>query len=312
MVKIETMKWAAKAVLAMSLATGLWAISPVSAKDDGNFDVFARVELRAVQSDLDFNEGDDVDSSGFGASGDVGAQWEPNEKTKVRVKIDASVFDYHDKSRDTRESIGGTIQLTHQVSEEIELRMRARRVENIAVLETLATADQSSADARLQWERGDDRIRLSAQYREREYDLSTPAKGHGYRLDAQYSRRLGSYHWIRLDLRHEEMDSKDSPRRSYRRSGARIKYSLPIAKRLRVRPSLEYREWKYDSRIARGDPDGSLREDSFVAPGVDIAWGRDSRGLYASASAEYRLRKSNDERYGDDAIRVGLRIGYRF
>ena len=289
-----------------------FGLSPVSAaKKSDPVSVDAQIEVRAVQSDLNFDEGEEIDSSGFGLRGEVGATWNASKKTQLRVEIDASVFDYNDEGRDSLESIGGRVQLTHQVSREVQLLGYARRVENIAVLEAFS-ADQTSAGARIEWKKGNDRVRLQAEYREREYDTTTPAKGDGYRVSAQYNRRLGPYHWVRLDLRHEDMQSDDAERRSYDRQVARVKYSLPIAKRLRLRPSLEYRRWNYDARIAQGDPDGDLRRDSYVAPAVDLAWGRASGGLYAEASAEYRLRKSNDERYDNDAIRVGVRLGYRF
>lgn len=298
-------------LLPLFLILGLMAPSQALAATDDPVEFDARIELRAVQSDLDFDEGEEIDSSGFGARADVGATWKASDKTAVRIAVDAGVFDYTDDNRETRESVGGRLQVTHEVSDEVELRVYARRVENIALLEAFS-ADQTSAGARVQWQKGNDRVRLQAEYREREYDLSTPATGDGYRVSAQYNRRLGSYHWVRLDVRHEDMKSEDSSRRSFERRVARIKYSLPVAKRLRVRPSVEYREWKYDSRIAQGDPDGDLREDSYVAPGLEVAWGRGSRGPYATASAEYRLRTSNDERYDSDAIRVGVRVGYRF
>lgn len=305
----RTSKKLTAALSAIMLTCGLSLPVAAFAKDALTFD--GRVEVRAVQSDLDFDEGEDIDSSGVGARGDIGANWQASNKTAVRIAIDASVFDYNDEDRDTLESVGGRLQVTHTVSDEVEVRGYVRRVENIAVLEA-NSADQTSGGVRLQWEKGNDRLRLTGEYREREYDTTTPAKGDGYRVTAEYSRRFGSYHWLQFRLRHEDMQSDDAARRSYDRQAARVKYSHPIAKRLRLRPSVEYRQWKYDSRIARGDPDGDLRKDSYFAPAIDLSWGRATRGLYALANAEYRIRTSNDERYDSNAIRVGLRVGYRF
>ena len=164
----------------------------------------------------------------------------------------------------------------------------------------------------MQWEDGNNRIRAYADYREREYDYTTTYHGDGWRFAAEYNRRLGSYHWLRFNVRHEWMDSADSPRRDYQRTVARVKYSLPVAKRLRVRPSIEYREWSYDNRIARGDPDDALRKDSYIAPGIDMTYGRAGQGVNVAVYSEYRIRTSNDVRYDHDAFRIGMSVGYRF
>ena len=113
-------------------------------------------------------------------------------------------------------------------------------------------------------------------------------------------------------MRHEEMESSESTRRSFERRVIKATYSHPIAKRLRLRPSIEFREWDYDARIAQGDPEGELRADRFVAPGLGLAYGRASRGLFARVNAEYRIRSSNDERYGKDGLRAGVTVGFRF
>jgi hypothetical protein len=271
------------------------------------------VSLRGIISDLDLDEDEEIDSSGFGARAEAGLDIEAGNGTSFRLEANGSVFDYRDEGRETRDSYGGAVEWTQDLSEQWQLRLRARRSENLALLEA-TSGDQTSAAARLQWQQGNDRVRVEADYRWREYDTTTRGKGDGYRLSAQYNRRLGSYHWLRLDARVEDMHSDDEPRRSYDRRVIRLKYSLPIERsmRLRVRPWIEYREWDYDSRVARGDPNGDLRSDHFFAPGVELAAGRDSRGPYARASVEYRLRSSNDERYGHDAIRAGLTVGYRF
>ncbi len=287
--------------------------SPAMAQDDGEsalqFD--GLVEGRGVASDLDFDEGENIDSSGIGARIRLGADYSIGSKTEIRGEVEARHFSFRDDTRDSLQSYIGRLQVTHEVSDELQVRAHARRYENISVLEA-SQADQTSAGARVQWSRGDDRLRVSAEYRERQYDTTVPADGDGYQVAAQYNRRLGSYHWFRIDLRHEDMQSDNAPRRSFNRQVARIKYSLPVSKRVRVRPSIEYRQWDYDARIAVGDPNGDLRKDSYVAPAVELSWGRATRGPYALASLEYRLRDSNDTRFDSDAIRAGVRVGYRF
>lgn len=274
-------------------------------------DLGARVEMQVVQSELDQDDGDDIDSSGFGLRGDINFTLTPSDKTTIAANATARVFDYNDDSRDTREIYGASLAISEKLSDSVELRLRASRMENIAVLEA-GSADQTSAEAQLQWKNGNNRLRIAAEYRERQYDLTDEPKGDGYRVSAQYNRRIGPYHWVQLDVRHEDMQSDESPRRSYNRQLAKLSYSHPIAKRLRLIPSVEYRQWEFDSRVARGDPEGDMRHDDYIAPGLRLAYGRASRGIYADASAEYRIRDSNDIRYDQNAVRAGLRVGFRF
>jgi hypothetical protein len=295
------------ALACLSIGTG------ARAQDGLSVDPTLDVSLRGIMSDLDLDEDEEIDSSGVGARAEAGIDFEAASGSSVRVEANASVFDYRDEDRETRESYGGAVEWTQELSEQWQLRLRASRSENLSLLEA-TSGDQTSTAARLQWEKGNDRVRVEADYRWREYDTSAQGKGDGYRLSAQYQRRFGSYHWLIIDARVEDMQSDDDPLRSYDRRVVRVKYSLPIERsmRLRVRPWIEYREWDYDSRFARGDPNGDLRSDRFFAPGVELAAGRDSRGAYARAGVEYRLRSSNDDRYGHDAIRASVTLGYRF
>lgn len=287
---------------------GALAAPAVQAQD---IDWYGEVELRAVQSDLDADEGEEIDSSGIGANAGAGASLKPGQTTVLAVEFDLGVFDYSDNARATRESYAGSATLTQKLSRNVSLELRARQAQNIAVLEALS-ADQTALRAQIEWEGGKDRIRLGAEWRRHNYDTLVPGKGEGVRVEAQYNRRLGSYHWLRIDLRHEDMDSDNAPVRSFERQVARVKYSLPVTPQIRLRPSVEWRQWKYAARIAQGDPQGDLRRDHYVAPALDLSWGRETRGFYGVASGEYRLRSSNDERYRNDALRLGLRVGYRF
>jgi len=289
------------------------AASPALAQESTGISVDpgAQIELRFVQSDLDFDEGEDFDSSGFSLRAKGTVDFDLGETTGARIEVEGRQVAYSDANREDRTSYGGAIQIEQELSETISLRLRARQVENIALLEA-NSADQTSVGLRVQWQKGNDRVRLYADYRDRDYDLTAPANGDGWRYAAQYNRRLGSYHWLRFDARYEEISSENSPRRSFERYIARVKYSVPIAKRLRFRPSIEYREWSYDGRIARGDPDGDLRRDSYVAPAIEFTYGRASKGLYAGGNAQYRLRSSNDVRFDNDAIRLSATVGFRF
>ncbi len=302
----------ARRVAAAAVAVLLAALAlPAFAQNGDPVEVAARVEVIGIQSDIMMEDGDDIDSSGFGIRGDLALDWSLSPNTTARVEIDAGVFDYEGVNRDTLTTYGVTASVEHEISPSVTVRLQARRLENVAVLEAFS-ADQTSIAARVEWEQGNDRVRIEADYRQREYDTARAGEGEGYRATAQYNRRFGPYHWLRLDARVEQMRSEDVERRSYDRRVASIKYSHPLNRMLRLRPSVEYREWDYAARIARGDADGALREDSYVAPSVDLSWGRASRGPYATASAEYRFRQSNDIRYDMDGARFGIVAGYRF
>ena len=269
------------------------------------------IEAIAIASDLDLDQGDGIDSSGVGARARFGATYNASDRTSLRAEVEGRVFEFEDTNRDRLDTAIGRLHLDHQLTETLALRLYARRFENISLLEALQ-ADQTSLGGRIQWERGNHRLRFTGEYRTREYDTRIGGEGEGGRVAAQYNRRFGAYHWLRFDLAADRNDSEDEPRRSYDRRIARVAYSHPVGKRVRLRPRLEYREWDYDSRIARSEPTGALREDSYIAPGVELAWGRATRGVYGEFDVEYRIRESNDERFDDNALRAGVRLGYRF
>ncbi|UIP07327.1 hypothetical protein LY632_02695 [Erythrobacter sp. SDW2] len=289
------------------------ACAPASAKEEGGIkvDPTGQIEFRLVESDLAVDQGEGFDSSGVAFRAEAGLDFDLGKTTGARVEVEGGYYDYSDPIHQDRTSYGGAIELRQELSEAFEIRLRFRRIENIALLES-TRADQTSVGVRLQWEHGNDRLRAFADYRWREYDLSDKPKGKGWRFAGQYNRRFGSYHWLRFDLAYEEIDSDTSPARAYDRTTAKVEYSHPIAKRLRLKPSVEYRSWSYDARIARGDPQGELRQDSYVGPALELSYGSDTRGFYAEANAQYRLRTSNDVRYDHDAFRVGVTAGFRF
>jgi hypothetical protein len=307
-------KYALFALFLIGLMLSIFLLAaPAFAQDTGEetltFD--GLIEARAVGSDLDMDQGDGIDSSGFGARVRLGINYSLTENTSVRAEGEARVFEFRDEERASLETKIARLQIDHEVSDEVQVRGYARRLENIALLEAFQ-ADQTSVGARVQWQKGKTRLRVTGEYRERDYDTAVRGNSDGYRAAAEVNRRLGSYHWVRLNVSADANDSADEPRRSYDRQIARVTYSKPIAERLRIRPSIEYRQWDYDSRIARGAADGELRKDSYIAPGIALAWSQPSSGLYASANAEYRFKQSNDERFQNDALRVGVRVGWRF
>ena len=304
------LKHGVRFVLGAAAAT---AAVPAAAQEDSGIgvDPSAQIELRWVQSDLDADQGEEFDSSGIALRGEAGLDFDLGRTTGARVEVEGGVFDYNDAARTDRTSYGGAVELSQQLSDAFEIRLRVRRVENTALLEA-NSADQTSVGVRLQWQQGNDRVRLQADYRWRDYDLAGSPSGEGWRFAGQYNHRFGSYHWLRLDLAYEEIDSDTSPARAFDRTTAKLEYSLPIAERLRLKPSVEYRAWSYDARIAQGDPQNDLREDSYIGPALELTYGREDRGFFAEANVQYRLRSSNDVRYDDNAFRAGVTVGFRF
>lgn len=310
------MRWTRFLGSCLRFALGTVALAagaPAMADEDSgiSIDPTGQVELRWIESDVDIDQSEEFDSSGLALRGEAGLYFDLGRTTGARIEVEGGVFDYRDAARKDRTSYGGAVEVTQQLSDAFELRLRARRIENTALLEA-GSADQTSVGLRLQWQQGNDRVRLQADYRWRDYDLAGSPAGEGWRFSGQYNHRFGSYHWLRFDLAYEEIDSDASPARAYERATAKVEYSLPIAERLRLKPSVEYRAWLYDARIAQGDPQNDLREDSYLGPALELSYGREDRGFFAEANAQYRLRSSNDVRYDDNAFRFGATVGFRF
>lgn len=297
--------WSGLAILAALFAA---PASPASAKD--GIDAWAEIGGRAVHSDRTVTEGDEVESSGIGASIDSGFEWKSG-RTQVQFDLGASVFDYSDETRDTRESATASLSVIQGLNETVHVGVAAGHAEDIATLEAY-TVDQDAIRAEVQYEDKVHRIRLRAQYREREYDVATPSKGKGMRYDAQYNHRFAAWHWARLEARAEDIDSAD-PRRGYERYMVRAAYSHPLDadKMWRLRPQIEYWNWTYDGRRVLDADDGALRHDSNFQPEIGLAYGK-TNGLQGHARAAYQFRNSNDPRYDKSAPYLELSLGYRF
>ena len=296
---------ALSALVLACLVAAPFLCAPAYAQDGWD----AQLSARAVSAKRAVAEGNDIDSSGFGLRGEIGHTRDWGE-TAIRIEVDATVFDYTEKDRATREGIGLRASVNQRLSDELHLEIEARRAENLVALEA-ASADQTSVRGQLQWEKGNDRLRVHAEYRQREYDVPARSSGEGVRVGVQYNRRLGPYHWVRFDLRHEDMDSADALR-GYRREVAAVDYSHPITRAMRLRAGVEARRWRYDGRLAQGADTQELRRDSVIAPEAGVSWGSEARGFYGNARASYEFRTSNDVRYGADAPRFDLMLGYRF
>jgi hypothetical protein len=290
--------------LLASLAT-MPAAAKGSAEGTG-WDADASLKLIATENAL--NGSDDLDSSGIGARAELGYQAKTAD-TEFRLEVDASVFDFSDDARPTREGYGVRAKVTQAIGANFKLSAEGRHATNIATLESLST-DQTSARGEVSWDGGDDEVTGYAEYRWRDYDDLTNSEGHGLRTGVEYRHHFASWHWLRFDLSHEDIASAN-PLRGFERDSASIDYSHPIAKNLRLLAGIEARRWTYDDRIAQGAAVGVRRKDSLIAPEIGLSFGR-TNGIYVNGRASYQFRQSNDVRYGNDGPRLDLTMGYRF
>lgn len=271
---------------------------------------YVEAETRGVYSSRAVVDGDAIESSGVGASLETGFEWRKG-RTAVQFDLGAEIFDFTNEDRDTRKSLRAVAAIAHEVVPDVTVSVAAGHWDGIVTLESLDTKQDAVAlDVTI--ENRPHRVGASAQYRAREYAGARPSTGEGMRFDADYTYRLGSWHWARLDLRAEDIDSAH-PRRGYERHTVRGSYSVPLdrAKRWRLRPQIEWQRWEYDGRRVLDTAGGALRKDSYVAPELGLSYGKSS-GVKARLRAAWQFRRSNDPRYREDAPFVDLRLGYRF
>ncbi len=298
------------AALAAMLAGALGAAGPIPLQAQDTFQPYAEIEARGVYSDRAVVDGDSIEASGGRAAFDAGFVWRTG-RTAVQFDLGADIFEFTDDERERRTSLRAAAEISREILPDVTLSVAAGHWDDITTLEARRT-DQDAVALALAYENRPHRLHASAQYRAREYEAATAATGNGMRYDGDYTYRLGSWHWARLDLRAEDIDSEDS-RRGYERYIARASYSVPLdrAKRWRLRPQVEWQSWEYDERLTVQDFATARRKDSYVAPEIGLAYGKLS-GLKARLRAAYQFRTSNDARYRGDAPYLDLRIGYRF
>ncbi|MBA4051311.1 MAG: hypothetical protein C0472_05385, partial [Erythrobacter sp.] len=142
----------------------------------------------------------------------------------------------------------------------------------------------------------------------RQYDNGAgPATtGDGARVDAQYRRRFGAYHYLTLDLRTETIRS-DDPQRGYERDSAGVAYTRPIGPDLRVRPAVEVIKTRFDGRIA---DNGALRRDRQIVPEIELQWWPGKWRV--EAEAKYVFFSSNESLREREGYRLTLSVGYVF
>jgi hypothetical protein len=268
----------------------------------------ARIEVQTISAQTTTRDEELViDGEAISLRGQVGLALN-SESTRFRLEADRiEVFRLGDGRRDvSRDRLTATVQ--QDISKTLELQVQARRFDDLVTVES-ADTDEWQGSARVTFEPNrDNRFRVSATWRDRQYDNgAAPATtGEGPRVDAQYRRRFGAYHYLAFDLRAENIRS-DDPDRGYERESAGVAYTRPIAKDLRVRPAIELIKTRFDGRIA---DDGGLRRDRQVVPEVELLWWPGKWRI--EAEAKYVFFNSNEAVREREGYRLTLSVGYAF
>ncbi len=277
--------------------TGNWTLEPD-----------ARIEIQAVSAQTTTRDDDlVVDGEAISVRGQVGLAL---EKRGVRLRVEADrieVFRLGDGRPDiARDRFTATLQT--DIEKDWELQLQARHFDDYVSVEA-ADTDEWQGSARVTWEpKREHRVRVQGTWREREYDNGPFAEttGEGPRVDAQYRRRFGSYHYLAFDLRAEKIRS-DDPRRGYERESAGVAYTRPVAPDLRVRPAIEVIRTRFDGRIAAA---GERRRDRLVVPEVELLWWPGKWRI--EAEAKYIFTDSNEPVREREGYRLTLSLGYAF
>ncbi|RNJ64331.1 MAG: hypothetical protein EDM03_08420 [Porphyrobacter sp. IPPAS B-1204] len=283
--------------------------APLAAADEGwRLEPDARIEVQTISAQTTTRDEDLViDGEAISVRGQVGLALN-SESTRFRLEADRiQVFRLGEGRRDlSRDRLSATMQ--HDVTKTLEVQLQARRFDDLVSVES-ADTDEWQGSARLTFEPSRaNRFRLQGTWRDRQYDNgAAPATtGEGPRVDAQYRRRFGPYHYLAFDLRTESIRSDDAAR-GYERDSAGVAYTRPVAPDLRVRPALEVIKTRFDGRIA---DNGALRRDRQVVPEVEMLWWPGKWRI--EAEAKYIFFSSNEATREREGYRLTLSVGYAF
>lgn len=258
--------------------------------DDWSLDPDARVEIGFVSAESTTRDEQlVVDGDAFTLRAQVGIDLE-DEDTRFRFEADRiEVFRLgegrSDYARDRFTAI-----FEQELDDDWEIQLRGRIYDDSVTAESSDT-DETQVSARITYEpKRENRFRLRATLREREYANSDDPEttGEGPRVDAQYRHRFDRYHYLTFDLRAESIKS-DDPRRGYERQSAKVSYTQPITPDLRFRPALEYINTEFDGRLT---PGGDMRRDQLVVPEVEMLWWPGKWRV--EAEAKYIFSSSNE------------------
>lgn len=282
---------------------------PAAAQDSGwKLEPDARIEVQTVSAQTTTRDDDLViDGEAISVRGQLGLALN-SESTRFRLEADRiEVFRLGEGRRDvSRDRLTATVE--QDVTDKLEVQVQARRYDDLITVESPDT-DEWQGSARLTYEpTRAHRFRVQGTWRDRQYDNgAAPATtGEGPRVDAQYRRRFGPYHYLAFDLRAENIRS-DDPDRGYERESAGVAYTRPITPDLRVRPAIEVIKTRFDGRIA---DNGALRRDRQVVPEVELLWWPGKWRI--EAEAKYIFFSSNESIREREGYRLTLSLGYAF
>ncbi len=293
----------------MAALFALLVADPAFAQDGGwRLEPDARIEVQTVSAETTTRDSDlIVDGEAISVRGQVGVAL---EKRGVRLRLEADrieVFRLGEARRNiARDRFTATVQT--DIEKDWELQLQARHFDDMVSVESNDT-DEWQGSARLTWESDrKHRVRLQGTWREREYDNGALAEttGEGPRVDAEYRRRFGRYHYLAFDLRAESIKSDDL-RRGFERESAGVAYTRPITPDLRVRPAIEVIRTRFDNRLT---DNGERRRDSLVAPEVELLWWPGKWRI--EAEAKYIFAGSNEPARDREGYRLSLSVGYAF
>ncbi|WP_379922788.1 hypothetical protein [Erythrobacter sp. R86502] len=301
------MNWLLTGMLAAVL--GIAVSAPVAAQDSvWTLEPDARIEVQAVSAQTTTRDEDlIIDGEAVSLRGQVGAALE-GRGMRFRLEADRiEVFRLGNGRADiARDRFTATAET--DLAQGWQLQVQGRHYDDFVTVEA-ADTDEWQGSARLTWEaRRQHRIRLQGTWREREYAGSAGPEttGQGPRIDAQYRRRFGAYHYLAFDLRAEGIRS-DDPRRGYQRQSAGVAYTRPLTPDLRVRPALEVIRTRFDGRLTDA---GERRRDRLIVPEVELLWWKDKWRV--EAEAKYIGFQSNEARREREGYRLTLSVGYAF
>lgn len=285
------------------------ASAPTAAQETGwRLEPDARIEVQTVSAETTTRDDDLViDGEAISLRSQIGLALN-SESTRFRLEADRiEVFRLGGGRNDiSRDRLTATVQ--HDVTKTLELQLQARRYDDLVTVES-ADSDEWQGSARVTFEpTRANRFRVAATWRDRQYDNGAdPATtGEGPRVDAQYRRRFGPYHYLAFDLRAENIRS-DDPNRGYERESAGVAYTRPVAKDVRLRPAVELIKTRFDGRIA---DNGALRRDRQVVPEVELLWWPGKWRI--EAEAKYVFVNSNEATREREGYRLTLSVGYAF
>jgi hypothetical protein len=294
------------------VAFGLPCVLPVTsllgrdAADGWSIDPSLDLAARAVTADHDLRDDDST------ISGDaIALIIAPSvvfENGPVQFELRNSTFrieylddDFADRWRHTSEA-----ELTFATDSSGSLSAFAEYAGNLTTAEAPFT-DQWQFGGSVERRFGEThRVRARGAWRDRSYDDAAASKGSGARIDGEYRYRFGANHYFYLRGRYEEIDSAN-PVREFDRWIVSSAYQRPIARDLRIRPEIAYRDLDYPGRPIAG---GGFRHDRSIVPELTLLY---SPGDWLfSLEGKYFVRDSTDPEFDRNGYRIALEARHGF